>query len=190
MSHTSLPVIRSLWQFGTRGWACAACLYSRNSSSIVPLWHPSHPTALPHCPHPVPEETWSKQDSENQLYWNNGVPARFLALYQDKAMHFHPTMDEIISACEAVRISMHGFFTLSIIIWLLFFFKMCTASTNFSPPLPFTAMLLKHVPELNYLCSAERCLSPSEKQSSFQPVQQEAYLLSPFQGGEKLWIIY
>lgn len=58
-------------------------------------------------------------------------------------------------------------------------------AANFCPPSPFTTVLLKHVPALNYLCSAERWLSPSEKQSSFQPVQQEAYpLLSPFQGGE------
>lgn len=35
-----------------------------------------------------------------------------------------------------------------------------------------------HIPALNYLCSAERWLSPSEKQRSFQPVQQEAYLHS------------
>lgn len=56
MSHTSLPVIGSLWQFGTRGWACAACLCSRNSASRVQLWHPSHPTAQPPLPSACPWE--------------------------------------------------------------------------------------------------------------------------------------
>jgi len=47
MSQTSLPVIRSLWQFGTRGWACVVCLHSRNSASQVPPGTPFPPTACP-----------------------------------------------------------------------------------------------------------------------------------------------
>lgn len=56
MSHTSLPVARSLWQSGTREWASAACLYSRNSASRISLWHPSHPTAQPPLPSACPWE--------------------------------------------------------------------------------------------------------------------------------------
>lgn len=86
-----------------------------------------------HChPQLVPEQSWCKQDSvrhwENQFSLKNGVLGRFFALHQDKAMHFHPAIDEIITACEDAGISVHTFFPLCIIIWLLFFFKTCTAS--------------------------------------------------------------
>lgn len=132
MSHTSLPVIRSLWQFGTRGWACAVCLYSRNSAFWVLPWHPSHSAAQPPLPSACPQAAVVQAGSCYTL--GKSVFLEEWSLWQV----FCPPSGQGKAFSSSYWWNNHGmwshgdfyshFFPLCVIIWLLLFFKMCTAS--------------------------------------------------------------
>lgn len=119
------------------------------SHDILPILQHNH-----RCPQPVPEQLWCKRDPvihwENQFSWKNGAFGRFFALHQDKGRHFHPAIDEIIMACEAMGISIHTFSLSASSSGCYFSLRCALLATNFSPS-PFTTTLLMQDPSIELL---------------------------------------